>query len=304
MGNVFSENLKRLRKEKGMTQEQLAEAVGVTSQAVSKWELTSYPDAGLLPAIADALSVTIDELFGRGQAKVTLEQLLREELDQAERDESGEILFGAAGEKKRMQRTWQLCHLLACIYARCSNAGEVSRMAIEGGPDWEAYTQIGDEGGFLQARLNKALQYFLIMPQPEQGYDNPDALAYEASYTELFRFLGTPHVLRALVFLAEQRQNVFFDCDTLTDELAIEQKRAEEIIAGLLKFGFVTMAELKRGKENGAIYQYQLGCNFISLLTFTRLLLKRPHNYQMMIQNRNSPYFQNSSWKNMSEPEI
>lgn len=304
MGNVFSENLKRLRKEKEMTQEQLAEAVGVTAQAVSKWELTSYPDAGLLPAIADALSVTIDELFGRGQGRATLEQLLAEELARAERDENGEILFGAAGEKKRMQCAWQLCHVLACVYARCSNAGEVSKMAVEGSRAREAYTQIEDGGGFLQAKLNDTLQYFLIMPQPEQGYDNPDALAYEAPYTELFRFLGMPHVLRALVFLAEQRQNVFFNCDTLMEELAIERKNAEEIIAGLLKFGFVTMAELKKGKENGAIYQYQLGCNFISLLTFTRLLLKRPHNYQMMIQNRNSPYFQNSSWKNMSEPEI
>lgn len=297
MENIFNENLKRLRKEKGMTQEQLAQAVGVTAQAVSKWELTSYPDAGLLPAIADALDVTIDELFGRGQERATLEQLLTEALAQAERDENGEILYGAAGEKRRMQRAWQLCHILACVYARCSNAEEVSRMARAGGCDWEAYTQIEDEGGFLQAKLNEALPYFLIMPEPERGYDNPDALAYQASCAELFRFLGTPNVLRALLFLAEQRQNVFFDCGTLMEELALERKNAEEIIAGLLKFEFVTMAELKKGKEKDAIYQYQLGCSLISFLTFARVLLMRPHSYQMKIQNRKSPYCQNSSWK-------
>ena len=62
----FNTELKRLRKSKGITQEQLADKVGVSPQAVSKWEISSYPDAQLLPAIADALDVTIDELYGRG----------------------------------------------------------------------------------------------------------------------------------------------------------------------------------------------------------------------------------------------
>lgn len=45
MANEFSESLKRIRKEKGVTQEQLADAVGVSAQAVSKWEQGSFPDA-------------------------------------------------------------------------------------------------------------------------------------------------------------------------------------------------------------------------------------------------------------------
>ena len=65
MDNIFNANLRRIRKEKGITQEQLAEAVGVTAQAVSKWETNSYPDAQLLPAVAKRLGVTIYELFGK-----------------------------------------------------------------------------------------------------------------------------------------------------------------------------------------------------------------------------------------------
>lgn len=69
MDNLFSINLRKIRKERGVTQEQLADAVGVSAQAVSKWEISSYPDAGLLPAIADFLNVTIDELYGRNHEK-------------------------------------------------------------------------------------------------------------------------------------------------------------------------------------------------------------------------------------------
>lgn len=52
-------DLKSIRKEKGMKQEELASTVGVSPQAVSKWEQGGMPDATLLPAIADALGVTM-----------------------------------------------------------------------------------------------------------------------------------------------------------------------------------------------------------------------------------------------------
>ncbi|WP_411345292.1 helix-turn-helix domain-containing protein [Paenibacillus sp. WLX1005] len=64
--HILSEQLLRLRKQHHMTQEMLAERLGVTFQAVSKWENgNSYPDIMLLPHIADVFGVTLDELFGR-----------------------------------------------------------------------------------------------------------------------------------------------------------------------------------------------------------------------------------------------
>lgn len=58
-------NIAALRKAQGMTQEGLANALGVTNQAVSKWESDqSCPDITLLPAIGALFGVTIDSLFG------------------------------------------------------------------------------------------------------------------------------------------------------------------------------------------------------------------------------------------------
>ena len=54
------------------TQEQLAEFVGVSPQAVSKGEMNSFPDASLLPKIAEKLEVSIDELFGLKSENISI----------------------------------------------------------------------------------------------------------------------------------------------------------------------------------------------------------------------------------------
>lgn len=58
------------RKEKNMTQEQLAVLLNVSNQAVSKWEASQCcPDVTLLPQLADIFGVTMDALFGRAVAQ-------------------------------------------------------------------------------------------------------------------------------------------------------------------------------------------------------------------------------------------
>ena len=61
----IAEKIKEKRRERNFTQEELANILGVTKAAVSKWENSeSYPDITMLPKIAQLFNITMDELFG------------------------------------------------------------------------------------------------------------------------------------------------------------------------------------------------------------------------------------------------
>ena len=61
---TFGEMISSLRKEKGMTQLELAEKMGVTDKAVSKWERNlSFPDVSSLPRLAEIFGLSVDELL-------------------------------------------------------------------------------------------------------------------------------------------------------------------------------------------------------------------------------------------------
>jgi len=94
---ALSERIARFRKQNGLTQEQLAQRLGVTYQAVSKWENEqSCPDVMLLPLLCDVFQVSMDELFGRTMRQEELRRGLAAEylFDGDARDSSGSERHG------------------------------------------------------------------------------------------------------------------------------------------------------------------------------------------------------------------
>ena len=70
MAICLGENIRRLRQERGITQEILADFLGVTFQSVSRWERgDSYPDMELLPSIASFFKISVDDLLGVSKAQ-------------------------------------------------------------------------------------------------------------------------------------------------------------------------------------------------------------------------------------------
>ena len=76
LGKRIVEHRKRL----GLTQDALAEQLGVTAQAVSKWENDqSCPDITMLPKLADIFGITTDDLLGRTTQQVHKAEIVEEE---------------------------------------------------------------------------------------------------------------------------------------------------------------------------------------------------------------------------------
>ena len=94
---TIGKNIAELRKSNGMTQEQLAEILGVSSQTVSKWENdTTMPDIMLLPTIAGCFDITVDELYGGRKPK--------EKREAVDYDDIPEMLYDTVIELT--QRGW------------------------------------------------------------------------------------------------------------------------------------------------------------------------------------------------------
>lgn len=88
----LGENLKKFRLQRELTQEQLADILGVSAQAVSRWENgTTYPDITLLPVIASYFEITLDELMGIDSFKS--EEQLKELLGQLEENGSKGLIY-------------------------------------------------------------------------------------------------------------------------------------------------------------------------------------------------------------------
>ena len=87
----LGQKIRELRRRDGRTQEALAEAIGVTSQAVSRWEANGgYPDMEMIPSIANYFGISIDELFGYNNERSKKIDELANKIDQMNYQNNGE----------------------------------------------------------------------------------------------------------------------------------------------------------------------------------------------------------------------
>ena len=103
---MFGENLKKLRKEKGLSQQEVALRLHVVRQTVSKWEQgLSVPDSDLLVKLADVLETDVSHLLcgevdrreSRGQEEALVEQLVELNRQLAEKKRRGRRIWKAVG---------------------------------------------------------------------------------------------------------------------------------------------------------------------------------------------------------------
>ena len=128
----ISEQIRNYRKSVGLTQEQVANALGVSASAVNKWEKgNSYPDISTLPALARLLQMDMNELFSFREELTDREigQFVNE-LSEAVLEESIDTVFEMASKKIH---EYPRCELLIYTVATVLNSALILSQTAKGG---------------------------------------------------------------------------------------------------------------------------------------------------------------------------
>lgn len=269
--------ISKLRKEKGITQEELANYVGVSAQAVSKWENGGVPDTELLPKIAEFFNISIDQLFGiRNNTCTNIQDVILEDISKTKSED-------------RISRAFELCWMIEqSMYGTIfSDPKRFKEEAKAHGENDQVYSQVLVDTGYTEMGLFNRMQYFLVVPDTA---DKDKALLNGIDYPHFFKLLSDRDVFNALVFLYKRESKNSFTDELLIRELNLTPEKAKQVILELLRLKLLgkTTAEVVDGLID--FYHFRARPSFISMLIFAREMIDIPNNFYVNNSGRTKPY--------------
>ena len=207
----LNEQIAYLRRQKGMTQEQLANALGVTNQSVSKWESgQNCPDIQLLPELARLFDVTIDSLMGYSREDSLSDTLLRvrQHLSATPADKAFESCYKLAA----------LLHEAVLTYGYSADArwNTDRDYAAEAMDKWGLSLMNDGETG-CSGRSSRGI--FFALPT---GEDVPDRYRLKRTAEEL-RKLADPNALRVMFELYRRGKDEYASVRELCEITGLDE---------------------------------------------------------------------------------
>lgn len=291
MPSVLSERIASLRKERGLTQEQLGKMCGVSSQAVGKWEKGGAPDVELLPTLARALGVSIDALFG---------------LESGEQVDVEEVMgrwLRTFPERARMERLCRLVwSLVFCFLPANLNMPKmeyVKNCEVDlNGKTQLMYTQVSGGGGILLDVHAQDMSFVTLWPEPKEGY--AAYLAPMEMFRRLFSMLAKPGYLELLEVLY-RRKPQFFTPSVVAKQLDVPMD--DIFMAKLEELEAVgVLHSMKMELDQGEIKVYRLTepMNLIPLLYGAQSFMQTGVNYTYFYDDE-IPLLRGTKWKQKKE---
>lgn len=270
--HTLGESIAFYRKRLGLTQEDLGKALFVSGQAVSRWERGGTPDAEILPRLADVLGVSLDMLFGRGEAPRTeLEAAIMQELR-------------LTPNGKRIERATQLAwHMMKCIASANSEPGDSFFRAMTANENIDRRSAANPdmvpvnnyfsfEDGLLQSCVASDFHYVLLMQQPEHGFAS--ILKDSASYQKFFAFLAKEHRLDALILANSLPICRSFTEDFVASQLSLPGDEVHEILTELYDLHFLRRGQVQISDGIQYVYSCHDETLFVPFLYFAGELMK------------------------------
>ena len=269
MTGKLSEQIAALRKERGLTQEQLGNMVGVSAQAVSKWEKGGTPDVELLPVLSRQLGVTIDGLFGmEGGEQVAVE------------DAVGRWLRGFPAKDrpdKFCRLVWSSISYFAPVDLVLPDMSYPASCKIDGGDGIVQLflTQVLGEGGMLLDVHAGDLSFVTLWPKPKGGW--AQWLAPMEEYRKLFAVLARPGCLELLGCLYRRNAN-WFSPGVVVKDMKMPKEVVVELLEALTERKILTSMELELEDGQARVYQVTEPIKLVPFLLLGRALMQFDSN--------------------------
>lgn len=268
----------RLRKEKGVTQEELSKYVGVSAQAVSKWENGGVPDTELLPKIADYFAVSIDILFGRSFADYNdLQAALMNRITDTPMDQRFKLVFNYCWDMERAFMTPE--HKI--------ELNSIEDYEREFDENDQQYSRMLTDYGFTCMGIANRSQYFLIVPDAK---DTDAAYFNGIDYPAFFKDFSDKDVFDACVMLNKRGYEKAFTPNLLMKNMTIPLERAKEILSVLKKYRLIYTSQIEMDDEVQTVYHFNPTPSFIALLIFAREIIDKPSVFSYNMSWRKKPY--------------
>ncbi len=285
---IISERIAELRKECGMTQEQLGLKVGVSSQAVSKWEKGGSPDVELLPVIADVLGVSLDSLFGRDTSPAadvshTVIQYLRSFSADRRMMELHRLLTASMPGLGIPNR-------LASELDGLIRVRETAWFAMEdqGTPSYWLRSLVADDSGTMMTVTAEDFPLFLLLPEPEGGYEQN--LAPTDEYRKLFALLGKEHALEILLWMAHYKADTYISTAAVTKGCNCTAEEAERLLESMVDCGLLSSLDIQTENEPQKVWQQKNSEALVPFLYLARWLMQKEYLYFYGWNARENPW--------------
>ena len=259
--------IQELRRKKGTTQAETGEALGVSAQAVSRWENhIGTPDIELLPLIADYFGVTIDDLFSH--RTTTAPGKLEEALQRAIAESTDDKLFDNA---------YRMCENIAL--------GAVAQIKadpehIDTMPEYNAFS-IRD-GGFVKLRKRRDGDFFFLLSERDGFGERVDANTDKL--VSLFGILSDKTAFRILCLLYS-RENVPFTAFYIEKALKITSDEAKRGIGALMLGKIIRDGKVETESGMITVYSVRPDYPFRGMLVFALdMIEQKSENYARAIK--------------------
>ena len=275
---MIGKQIASLRKEKGIKQEELAKYVGVSTQAVSKWENGGVPDTELLPKIADFFSVSVDSLFGRNITDYSdLRSALIKKICDTPRDERFKLVFNYCWDMERA--------LMPSGHTIEDSSIEDYEKEIS--IDAQHYSSMMQNDGFTRMGIANRSQYFLIVPDPKS---TDKAYFNGIDYPSFFKDISDNDFWNACVYLNKRDYKKAFTTALFTNKLGINDEKAGDILSKLKKYKMVYSTQVEMDDEIQTLYHFSPTPSFIALLIFAQEIIEKPEIFAYYCGGRETPY--------------